>query len=68
MAYILGVTCRHFSMQNACISGDKKRVVHIRLHSDILLAKFSETNWLFEFLSRKYPISKNKSSEIEFGK
>jgi hypothetical protein len=27
--------------------------------------KNAKTNWIFEFLSGKYPISKNKSSEME---
>jgi hypothetical protein len=30
--------------------------------------QFAETNWIFEFLSGKYPISKKKSSEMESGK
>jgi hypothetical protein len=51
----------------ACISGDKKGAAHIRCHSDIFLETFSETNWIFEFLSGKYPISKNKSSKMESG-
>jgi hypothetical protein len=28
-------------------------------------AEFSKTNWVFEFLSEKYPISKKKSAETE---
>jgi hypothetical protein len=58
MECILGVTCRHFCMHHACISGDKKRAVHIRRHYDIFCEKFAETNWIFEFPLRKYPISK----------
>jgi hypothetical protein len=58
MACISEVTCRHFSMRNGCISGDKKGAAHIRLNSDIFLAQFAKTNWIFEFLLRKYQIKK----------
>ena len=68
VACILGVTCRHFSMRNACISRDKKGAAHIRLNYDILWSQFAETNCMFEFLLGKYPISKNKSSKMESGK
>jgi hypothetical protein len=68
MACISGVTCKHFSMRNACISGDQKGDTHIRLNSDIFLEQFTKTNWIFEFLSGKYPISKKQSSETESGK
>jgi hypothetical protein len=30
--------------------------------------KLSATNWIFEFLSGKYPISKNETSKTESGK
>jgi hypothetical protein len=68
MACISGVTCIHFSMRNACISGDKMGSTHIILNFDIFYEKFSETKWIFELFSGKYPISKNKSPETEFGK
>jgi len=58
MACISGVTCRHFSMRNACISRDKKGATHIRLNYDIFLETFAETNWIFEFLSGKYQFQK----------
>ena len=68
MACILGVACRHFFMHHACISWVKKRATHIKRHSDIFWEKFAETNWIFEFLSGKYPISKKKLSKTESGK
>ena len=46
----------------------QKEATHIRLNYDIFREKFSEKNWIFEFLSGKYPISKNKFSEMESGK
>jgi hypothetical protein len=51
----------------ACISGDKKRVVQIRIHTVIFLAQFAETNWIFEFLLGKYPISKNNRLKQSLG-
>jgi hypothetical protein len=33
-----------------------------------LEAKFSQTNYISEFLSQFHPISKKKSAETEFGK
>ena len=63
MACISGVTCKYFSMHNAYISRDKKGAVHVRLHYDIFGEIFVETNWIFEFLSRKYPISKKNPSK-----
>jgi len=33
--------------------------------SEALLDEFCKINWIFKFLLEKYPISKNKSAEIE---
>jgi hypothetical protein len=60
MACISGVTCRHSSMHNACISGDKKGSTHIRLNYDIFGETIVEKNWTFEFILGKYPISNKK--------
>ena len=46
-------------MRNACILEDKQGAMHIRFNYDIFWAQFVETNCIFEFLSEKYPISKN---------
>jgi hypothetical protein len=54
--------CRNFFL------GKKKRAAHFRLRFKVLRAEFGKTNWVFEFLSEKYPISKKKSAETEFGK
>jgi hypothetical protein len=48
--------------------GKKKRVTHFRLIFKVLRDEFGKKNWVFEFLSEKYPISKKKSAETEFGK
>jgi hypothetical protein len=48
--------------------GKKKRAAHFRFRSKVLQAEFVKTNWVFEFLSEKYPISKKNSAETEFGK
>jgi hypothetical protein len=42
--------------------GKKKRAAHFRFRSKVLRAEFGKTNWVFEFLSEKYPISKKKIS------
>jgi hypothetical protein len=49
-------------------SREKKRVAHFRFIYEALRAEFGKTNWVFEFLSEKYPISKKKSVETESGK
>jgi hypothetical protein len=41
--------------------GEKKRAAHFRFRSKVLRAEFGKTNWVFEFLSEKYPISKKKN-------
>jgi hypothetical protein len=38
----------------------KKRATHFRFRYKILRDEFGKTNWVFEFLSEKYPISKKK--------
>jgi hypothetical protein len=48
--------------------GKKKRAAHFRFRYKVLRAEFGKKNWVFEFLSEKYPISKKKSAETEFGK
>jgi len=48
--------------------GKKKRAAHFRFRYKVLRAEFVKKNWVFEFLSEKYPISKKKSAETEFGK
>jgi hypothetical protein len=53
--------CRNFL-------GKKKRAAHFRFIYEALRAEFGKKNWVFEFLSEKYPISKNKSAETESGK
>jgi hypothetical protein len=55
-------------MCHACISEDKKGAAHIRFNYDIFLAKFTETNWIFEFLLENIQFQKKKSSETESGK
>jgi hypothetical protein len=54
-------------LQNVFL-GKKKRAAHFRFIYKVLQAEFGKTNWVFEFLSEKYPISKKKSAETEFGK
>jgi hypothetical protein len=56
-----------FFLQNFFL-GKKKRAAHFRFISKVLRAEFVKKNWVFEFLSEKYPISKKKSAETEFGK
>jgi hypothetical protein len=34
----------------------KKRAAHFRFRSEKKLAEFGQKNWIFEFLSEKYPI------------
>jgi hypothetical protein len=46
----------------------KKGVAHFRLRYETFCSEFSEINWIFGFLSEKYPISKKKSAETESGK
>jgi hypothetical protein len=46
--------------------GKKKRAAHFRFIYKVLRAEFGEKNWVFEFLSENYPISKKKSAETEF--
>jgi hypothetical protein len=53
--------CRNFL-------GKKKRAAHFRFRYEALRDEFGKTNWVFEFLSEKYPISKKKSAETESGK
>jgi hypothetical protein len=38
----------------------KNGVGHFRLYSENFYLEFVETNWIFEFLSEKYPISKKQ--------
>jgi hypothetical protein len=57
-----------FSLFVEFFLGKKKRVAHFRFRYEVLGAEFGKKNWLFEFLSEKYPISKKKSAETEFGK
>jgi hypothetical protein len=57
-----------FSLFVEFFLGKKNRAMHFRFIYEYLQAEFGETNWVFEFLSEKYPISKNKSVEMEFGK
>jgi hypothetical protein len=42
--------------------GKKKRAAHFKFRSKVLQAEFRKTNWIFEFLSEKYPISKKTIS------
>jgi hypothetical protein len=57
-----------FSLFVEFFIGKKKRVAHFRFRSEALRVEFGKKNWVFEFLSKKYPISKKKSTEPEFGK
>jgi hypothetical protein len=57
-----------FSFCRIFFLGKKKRAAHFRFRSKVLRAEFGKKNWVFEFLSEKYPISKKKSAETEFGK
>jgi hypothetical protein len=58
-----------FSFCRIFFLGKKKRAAHFRFRSKVLIAEFGKKNWVFEFLSEKYPISKKKkSAETEFGK
>jgi hypothetical protein len=57
-----------FSLFAEFFLGKKKRATHFRFRYKVLRAEFGKTNWVFEFLSEKYPISKNKSAETEFRK
>jgi hypothetical protein len=42
--------------------GKKKRAAYFRLRFKVLRAEFGKTNWVFEFLSEKDPISKKRIS------
>jgi hypothetical protein len=44
-------------------SREEKEGGHFRLRYEALRDEFGKKNWVFEFLSEKYPISKNKSAE-----
>jgi hypothetical protein len=46
----------------------KKRAAHFRFISEALRDEIGKTNWVFELLSEKYPISKKQSTKMEFGK
>jgi hypothetical protein len=59
---------RFFSLFAEFFLGKKKRAAHFRFRYEALRDEFGKTNWVFEFLSEKYPISKKKSAETEFGK
>ena len=48
--------------------GKKKRAAHFRFRYKVLQDEFGKTNFLFEFLSEKYSISKKKSAATEFRK
>ena len=50
MQTLLHAPCMHLRSQKGSHT--------LRLHFDIFREKFTETNWIFEFLSGKYPISK----------
>jgi hypothetical protein len=41
--------------------GKKKRAAHFRFKYKVLRDEFGKKNWVFEFLSEKYPISKKKN-------
>jgi hypothetical protein len=51
-----------FSLFAEFFLGKKKRAAHFRFRYKYLQAEFGKTNWVFEFLSEKYPISKKKIS------
>jgi hypothetical protein len=46
---------------------DKKGVAHFRLSYTNLCYEFVETNWIFSFLSEKYPISKKNRPKRSLG-
>jgi hypothetical protein len=46
----------------------KKGVAHFRLNYETLCSEFSENNWIFQFLSEKYPIEKKTSVETKLRK
>jgi hypothetical protein len=45
--------------------GKENRAMHFRFISEALRARFGKKKWVFEFLSEKYLISRNKSTETE---
>jgi hypothetical protein len=49
-------------------SREEKEGGALQAQIKVLRAEFGKKNWVFEFLSEKYPISKKKSAETEFGK
>ena len=57
-----------FSLFADFFLGKKKRVAYFRFRYKVLKDEFGKKNWVFEFLSEKYPISKKQSAKMEFGK
>jgi hypothetical protein len=53
-----------FSLFAEIFLGKKKRATHFRFRYKVLRAEFGKINCVFEFLSEKYPISKNKVMSI----
>jgi hypothetical protein len=45
-----------FSLFAEFFLGKKKRAAHFRFIYEALRAEFGKKNWVFEFLSEKYPI------------
>jgi hypothetical protein len=47
--------------------GKKKRAAHCRFISKVFRDEFGQTNWVFEFLLEKYPISKKNQPKWSSG-
>jgi hypothetical protein len=56
-----------FSLFVEFFLGKKKRAAHFKLKYESLEDKFGKTNWVFEFLSEKYPIKKKNHLKWSLG-